>query len=152
MIPFVPEGFDDHPEGYDISSGYPGVHLDLFESTVEVGFHLRPNKIDRHRQQLLESSDQFVDLAEEHDLSLFSLWNSWGISNEHHRPEEIERVLTEEQLTEDNGYKRLLFAWRVEYQGDGPEFVREILDCLETAFQFSWVENRGLFYPGYSEE
>lgn len=152
MVPFVPEGFEDHPEGRGTSSGYPGVHLQLLGSAVEVGFHLRPNENEKHRQRLLESSGQFVSVAREYDLSLFSFWNSWGISNEHHSPEEIGATLTEDQLSADDGYKRLLFGWRVAYQDDGSAFVKEILDHLETALQFSWGENRELFYPGYSEE
>ncbi|QSG14359.1 hypothetical protein [Halapricum desulfuricans] len=152
MVPFVPKGFDDHPEGRGTSSGYPGVHLNLLGSAVEVGFHFRPNENEQHRQKLLESSEQFVSLVREHNLSLFSFWESWGISNEHHSPEEIEATLTEEGLSADDGYQRLLFGWRVEYQGDGSAFLKEILDYLSIAFRLSWRENRELFYPDYSEE
>jgi|GEM_PF-4322370 hypothetical protein len=152
MVSFVPEGFNDHPEESGTSSAYPGVHLHLFGSTVEVGIHLRPNKNEGHRQALIESSERFISLIREYDLTLFSLWNSWGISNEHKDPNEINEILTDNGLSADDGYKRLLFGWRVEYQDNGADFVKEILEYLELAFQISWVENRDLFHPGYSEE
>ncbi|MFD1646023.1 hypothetical protein [Haloarchaeobius litoreus] len=152
MVSFVPEGFSDHPEGRGTSSTYPGVHLHLFKPVIEVGIHLRPNKNEQHRQVLIESSEKFVSLAREYDLSLFSFWNSWGISNEHHNPEEIEEILTDNRLSADDGYKRLLFGKRINYQEEKTGFVKKILDHLELAFQFSWVENRELFYPGYNEE
>lgn len=152
MVSFVPEGFSDYLEERSTSSAFPGVHLHLLGSAVEVGIHLRPNKNEGHRQALLESSEYFISLVREHDLTLFSMWNSWGISNEHTDPDEIEEILTDNGLSADDGYKQLLFGWRVEYQKDGADFVKKILDHLEFAFHISWVENRELFHPGYSEE
>ncbi|SDQ40424.1 hypothetical protein [Natronobacterium texcoconense] len=152
MVPFVPSEYDDFPEERGTSSAYPGVYLNFFEQTVYVGAHLRPNKNEEHREALLNSNQEFAAVAEEHDLTLYSMWNSWGISNTHKDPEEIETVLTEDRLLPDEGYKRLLFGWPLTFEENGQAFVEEILEALGRVHEFSWESNSNLFHPSVASE
>lgn len=149
MFPFQQREADDFPGVGKLTATSPGIIGQLWSPEVYAVIRMAPYRRNKHKDSLINNAEEFQDIADEHDVTMFSGWRKWEVVQEY-PPGEISAALGDESAIGEEEHKRIYFGYKVDgSKGNPRDIVEDIAEKLVFLNRITWEDERNqkLFYP-----